>query len=387
MIGDPIAGVEHPGLPMKASLRPQSEPIRIICIDDDEEEFVLLSHMLSSLHDFPVELTWIETFEAGLAALSQNAADIFLIDYCLGARTGLDLLLEARRMGSSRPTLLLTGQGNREIDLHAAALGAADYLEKGSLTAAMLERSVRYALRQWMMMTALKESNRELMRVQDQLEAEKAALARTAADLAEARNVCDAQRQEMETIALTDALTGIANRRHFTEIAEREVSRARRHNNRLSLLLLDIDGFKQINDGLGHAYGDETLCLFSEAVSRELRRSDTLARLGGDEFAILSPQTALAGAFRLGERIRRAVSALRVPGSPNGVRVAVSIGVTDWQAGEPAIQTALGRADKALYRAKRSGRDRVCVLAAEDDVAEPYPDLVPAGSASAGFTE
>ncbi len=377
MIGGHIAGIENPRLPMKASLRPQSEPIRIVCIDDDEEEFVLLSHMLSSLHDFPVELTWIETFEAGLAALSQNAADIFLIDYCLGARTGLDLLLEARRMGSSRPTLLLTGQGNREIDLHAAALGAADYLEKGSLTAAMLERSVRYALRQWMMMTALKESNRELMRVQDQLEAEKVALARTASELAAARNVCDAQRQQMERLAMTDALTGISNRRHFTDMANKEVGRARRYGHPLTVLSFDIDNFKGINDGLGHATGDEVLRRIAETVDAELRGSDVFARMGGDEFVILSPQTDLPAALHIAERLRSAMKRMSVPENPHSLKITASIGIATWRRSDGLIDATIARADEALYRAKKAGRDRICTF---PDATDPSTAAVPARS-------
>ena len=371
MIGNPVAGREHPGLPMNAGLRPPTAPLRITCIDDDEEEFLLLSHMLSNLHDFPVELTWIGTFEAGVAALSQNAADIFLIDYCLGARTGLDLLLEARRIGSSRPALLLTGQGNREIDLHAAALGAADYLEKGSLTAAMLERSVRYALRQWMMMTAQKESNRELMRVQDQLEAEKVALARTASELAAARNVCDAQRQQMERLAMTDALTGISNRRHFTEMANREVGRARRYGHPLSVLSFDIDNFKGINDSLGHATGDDMLRRVAETVDAELRGSDVFARIGGDEFVVLSPQTDLPAASRIAERLRSAVKRMIVPANPHDLKLTVSIGIAAWRRSDGLIDATLARADEALYRAKKAGRDRACA----------FPDAVDSSAA------
>ncbi len=345
---------------------PMPDPIRVIQIDDDEDEYLLLADLLSDLGDKPIELSWIGNYRDGVKAVAGNQADLFLVDYRLGAKTGLELLEEGRAMGGHRPAILLTGAGSRDIDLRGMALGAADYLEKGSLSAEKVERSVRYAVQHWLMMSALRDANRELMLLRDQLEAEKVALARTAADLAEARNQCDAQRQEMERLAMTDALTGVSNRRHFEEVAAMEVGRALRYGHALGILSLDVDHFKSINDRFGHSVGDQVLRRIADAVRIQLRRSDMFARIGGEEFAVLLPQSELAAASALGERLRVIINRLPIPEAEDGSRVSISIGATTWHPSETQIDIALERADQAMYEAKKTGRNRVCAIAADE---------------------
>jgi diguanylate cyclase (GGDEF)-like protein len=160
--------------------------------------------------------------------------------------------------------------------------------------------------------------------------------------------------RELERLATTDPLTGASNRRHFRVIAAQEVERAQRHGLPLSVLALDIDHFKRINDRHGHAAGDAALCRFADAVRTLVRISDHFARMGGEEFALLLPQTDGDGACALAERIRAAVAAAGA-----GLAMTVSIGVATVPAGERSVEPALARADEALYRAKATGRDRV----------------------------
>lgn len=202
--------------------------------------------------------------------------------------------------------------------------------------------------------------------------------------LAESRNQCDLQRQEMEKLAMTDALTGISNRRHFTEIAGVEVCRARRYRTAISLIALDIDRFKAVNDAFGHAVGDEVLRAIAAAVAAQLRCSDMIARIGGEEFAVMLPQTDLHAAARMAQRLRIAVARQTLPACPDGTTVTISLGVAEWLPTEPLIDATLARADRALYQAKAEGRNRVCVLAAEAAAPQHATTGPQAGVAAAG---
>lgn len=175
------------------------------------------------------------------------------------------------------------------------------------------------------------------------------------------RDVTAQKQHEAELIQLSryDALTGAANRRYFLERAEQECARSSRHQLPLSLMLVDLDHFKQINDQYGHAYGDEALKQFSAVVRGRLRDTDMLARIGGEEFVILMPSTALAGATLLAERLRVAMSDNPLPIIDHLLPVRFSAGVTQFKTGDHDIDDCLKRADEAMYRAKQSGRDRV----------------------------
>jgi diguanylate cyclase len=171
--------------------------------------------------------------------------------------------------------------------------------------------------------------------------------------------------ETLQQLAITDVLTGLANRRHFEETLEREVKRHRRLGSPLSLAIVDIDHFKEFNDRHGHQHGDACLRQVAEAIGKVARRpSDLIARYGGEEFAVLLPDTDRRGAARIGEGIRRAVGDLelpcRVPDDPRAVTV--SVGLTTWSPDEVTEGDELvAAADRALYEAKRAGRDRVVV--------------------------
>ncbi|MBK3736610.1 PAS domain S-box-containing protein/diguanylate cyclase (GGDEF)-like protein [Azospirillum brasilense] len=169
--------------------------------------------------------------------------------------------------------------------------------------------------------------------------------------------------ERLRRLSITDPLTGVSNRRHFVEAAEQELTRARRHGRPVTLLMLDLDHFKSINDTHGHAVGDEALRTFTAAGRALLRENDLLGRTGGEEFAILLPDTDVAGARMVAERIRRRTAELAVPSGDQAVRFTVSIGVACCAAGTRDVDAMLSSADEALYRAKAAGRNRVvCAL-------------------------
>jgi diguanylate cyclase (GGDEF)-like protein len=158
----------------------------------------------------------------------------------------------------------------------------------------------------------------------------------------------------------TDALTGLANRRALFEQGALEIARAERFEQPLSVLMLDLDRFKRLNDDHGHATGDAALRAVGEAISRTCRNIDLCGRYGGEEFALILPGTALDGARLLAERVRRAIGDGTLAADDVPVRVTASVGVTQARSGEE-LAAVLARADEALAVAKRSGRDRVVV--------------------------
>ena len=166
--------------------------------------------------------------------------------------------------------------------------------------------------------------------------------------------------RQIARISVTDGLTGLTNVRHFREQAQREHSRARRHNDPYSVLMMDIDHFKKINDVYGHPVGDTVLremaALFREAV----RLTDLPARYGGEEFIVFLPRTRLPEASIVGERIREAVERKVFAAPSPMLRCTVSVGIADYLPGtEGTEKTVIGRADQALYSAKHGGRNRV----------------------------
>ncbi len=172
------------------------------------------------------------------------------------------------------------------------------------------------------------------------------------------RDITERQRfeDELRRLATTDSLTGLPNRRHFLETAGRELARMRRSGDPATVLMLDIDHFKRINDALGHAAGDEALRAVADACRRVLRESDLAGRLGGEELGVLLPGTDLPSALDVAERLRVAMAGISFAG---GGGLTVSIGASACVAADASIEQALGRADHALYRAKETGRDRV----------------------------
>ncbi len=161
----------------------------------------------------------------------------------------------------------------------------------------------------------------------------------------------------LEALARRDPLTGVANRRHFFELAESEVSRARRYGTALSLIMLDLDHFKRINDQFGHAAGDRILTRFCHGAASLLRETDLLARLGGEEFIVLLPGTPLDGAVQLAERLRCHAEAEIVEEASNPIRYTVSAGVATLALEDSSIEATMRRADAALYAAKVAGRN------------------------------
>jgi two-component system chemotaxis family response regulator WspR len=159
-------------------------------------------------------------------------------------------------------------------------------------------------------------------------------------------------------LASLDDLTGIMNRRVFDIGLKREFANAKRYKKELSIIAMDIDNFKEINDQYGHFFGDLSLKMFTKEVSSLLREGDFFGRWGGDEFTVLLPQTGAEDALRVAEKIRLAVKNISVKTDGEIITCTVSLGVSSFISNDEDVLELVERADKALYEAKTAGRDR-----------------------------
>jgi diguanylate cyclase (GGDEF)-like protein len=168
------------------------------------------------------------------------------------------------------------------------------------------------------------------------------------------------QNSSLSVLASTDYLTGIMNRRMFNEISERYFQTAQKGDLNLTLLLLDLDHFKKINDTYGHQAGDQLLVSFVKTIEKILRKSDIFARIGGEEFAILLSQIERKDAFKLAEKIRHEVENITIQSEGKNIFVRTSIGITQTGETDDSFDDVFSRADLALYKAKKEGRNRTC---------------------------
>jgi hemerythrin len=195
------------------------------------------------------------------------------------------------------------------------------------------------------------ERNRALYELNQTLEAR----------VAERTHALSEANQRLEDMALTDVLTGLPNRRHALRRLQTEWQQSQAHNEALACMMIDADGFKQINDSQGHDAGDEVLRQLAHQLRDAARNDDAVCRLGGDEFLIICPATPLEGALRAAEKIRQQVAAMRVPAGQGEWRGSISVGVAARDGAMAGFEDLLKASDEAVYQAKRNGRN--CVAA------------------------
>lgn len=171
----------------------------------------------------------------------------------------------------------------------------------------------------------------------------------------------EALNRKLETLAMTDGLTGLYNHRYFYNKIAEEIQRSNRYNHPLTLIIADIDNLKFFNDTYGHTGGDNLLKTFAETIKAHVRDTDIVSRYGGDEFALLLPETGLKAAMEMAERIRSRIHAQPEfqKGTPDGPGISASFGVAELSLHDESLEALVNRTDKALYEAKRTGRNRV----------------------------
>jgi two-component system, cell cycle response regulator len=302
-----------------------SEPRRtVLVVDDSQSTVTALSKLLSDAGLCAL------TAADGASALKVAAAqplDAVMLDVGLPGMDGLQVLrvLRASHGPKHLPVMMLSVRDDRQQRLTAFKLGADDFVRKPWDDEELVARLLRHL---------------QVRARVDELLDEATALHR---------------------LSVTDGLTLLHNHRAFQERLREEFRRAQRHDDPLALVLLDLDHFKAVNDRHGHPAGDTVLREVAAVLRRCVRETDFLARYGGEEFGAILPNTAPAGAVKVAERIWRELGGLRT--GPGGlVRITGSLGVSGFpQRGVNTSEHLLTTADEALYRAKREGRDRLCL--------------------------
>jgi len=165
--------------------------------------------------------------------------------------------------------------------------------------------------------------------------------------------------EKYKRLAITDPLTNLYNRRHFFDKASEETIRSERYNRPLSIIMIDADHFKDINDKYGHQAGDHVLTVIAERLVNNLRPSDVPARFGGEEFCLLMPETDIEHALQVAERLRKSISDTPIEYNNNQITLTCSFGVTEKNEDDTDISNLISRADNALYNAKSDGRNTI----------------------------
>ena len=417
-------------------------PIRVLLVDDDEDDYVMTRELLSEVGSGVFQLDWVFEYEEAIQAIERREHAVYLLDYRLGERSGLDILRSVGVKNLQSPMIFLTGQGDEMVDIEAMKEGAADYLIKSQLSADLLARSIRYAVERAKASQSLRDSEERYQRLVElspdaiivhtegtivfvnragvrllgaessaeltgkpfinfvptesrvsvterigqgllenievpfaeekfvrvdgvEIQVEVGAVAfiyedRPAVQVV-ARDISARKLIEEKLIhdAFHDALTGLPNRALFKEHLKLAVERAKKKDPFLfAVLFLDLDRFKNVNDSLGHAVGDELLIAIARRLETHIRPVDRVARLGGDEFAILLDGIEHpSDATRVAERLQLE---LQLPFNIRGhdVFTSVSVGIAMSSTGYTGPDDVLRDADTAMYRAKALGKAR-----------------------------
>jgi diguanylate cyclase (GGDEF)-like protein len=323
---------------------------RLLMIEDDVDTASLVQDILAE-HFGGSCVVHVATI-GSIDAIDLDEFDLALCDYNLPDGTALDAIATIKARRATLPVIVVTAESDIETLLETIRRGAADYLLKTSEVFATIPIAV--------------EKNLTLARMQRENERLQNALAESIREITHKNDELQLLVQRLEEAATTDPLTGLANRRRLSDRLEQMHAEAVRYGTDLACILFDLDGFKAINDSLGHQAGDELLSQVGEIIRAQVRSSDLAARFGGDEFVILMPHTTCDTAVNLADRIMRQFSALcpldpDAKGAPTSC--GMSVGVASLRTSRPKTgEDLIHHADLAMYTAKEAGRRciRVC---------------------------
>lgn len=291
--------------------------LKLLLIEDDAEDKDIFEYMLSKIDGLKYHVKWCNTFSAGQDEILNNHYDVIFMDYRLGEGDGISLLRYAKENDCRTPVIFLSAEKGREIYKEIKQWGALNYLKKGEITPDHLAIAIDYAI-----------------------------------EIA-------AQYQLLREIASHDGLTGLYNHREMHALLDKEIDRACRYNTSLSIIMLDIDHFKKVNDNFGHLAGDCVLRWLADLIKESSRTCDINSRYGGEEFAIILPETTGESTYKKAEALRQLIEKNSYSDESVNISITVSIGVAEFCVGDTKM-SFIERADKALYCSKSLGRNRVC---------------------------
>jgi len=317
---------------------PSKQGVRVLVVDDEPTSLRLVQALLQRAGHSVVTAC---NGEDALNSALENPPQMVVTDWMMPGMDGVELCRRLRETDAGRDLyiLILTGQNEEQRIVEAFEAGADDHVAK-PINSKLLMARIRPGIR--------------VIRLQERLQGEVREKEEANAHLA-------IEKRRFKIASMTDSLTELPNRRYAMKRLEKEWATSERSGLPLSLILLDIDYFKRVNDTFGHDVGDQVLCSTARSVHRVLRTSDTCTRMGGEEFLVICPGTPQEGALQLAERIRVAVEStlVPIPAFTQG-NVTISLGVACNAApGIDSIDTLLKAADEGVYQAKRSGRNCV----------------------------
>lgn len=321
--------------------------LQILLVEDDPDTGALIKETLED-HFGVGCVTRCETC-AQVTNANLEHVDIVLSDMNLPDGSGLIVLSNLLKRRPDLPIVLVTGEGILENALRAIRSGAYDYIVKAGDYLWSLPLVVEKNLAIWRTKKENQSLHEQLTRTLDEVRVKNEQL--------------EIAVHQLETMALTDPLTGLANRRAFNESLERCFHEAERYGHDLACLMIDLDGFKPLNDTLGHPRGDQLLITVGKVLQANSRKSDICGRFGGDEFVVLLPQTDEETARTVARRIHEQFltsADLLFADTPIAGRVGMSMGLACLQTSRTASSEQLiAHADHALYKSKQSGRGRL----------------------------
>jgi len=298
----------------------------ILIVDDTETNVDVLVELLSEKYEIVVSLDG----ESALEILESQHIDLILLDIMMPKMDGYEVCKRLKKNPKMKdiPVIFITAKTDEDSIEKAYDAGGIDYITKPFKPRELFARI---------------KTQLHLRALIRELEISKEALKR---------------------LSELDPMTNLCNRRYFTHMSKNVLALAKRDKSDLSIIMLDIDKFKQINDSYGHKVGDEVLIAFADILLQTIRESDYACRFGGEEFVVMLPETPLEGAMEIAEKIRKKVEAFSLYTEMHQkVMITVSLGVTSVDTLQDIyIESAIQRADDALYRAKEGGRNRVVAI-------------------------
>lgn len=292
-------------------------PINVLLVESEPEDLEGLRKSFAGMPGGPIELEWVSELATALQRLSAGGIDAVLLNPTLPDSEGIVSFERTNAFAPDVPIIVIADSDDDEIAVSAVQGGAQDFLGKEEATPQVLARSIRYAIERHRLLSALRR------------------------------------------LSLIDEVTNLYNHRGFAELGEQYVKLARRSEQDITLVYVDIDRFKTINDSLGHHIGDRALLKVAEILRVTFRRSDLIARLGGDDFAVLALEATGEDAKALVERLRRQVSDSNET-SKEPYQLSISVGMARYEGeGRATLEGLLDQANKAMQEEKAEKRRRV----------------------------